>query len=133
MLPQIVIDTNVITSALRSRRGASHRLVTLAGTERFGLHLSVPLLLEYEQVAKRLLGQIPLTEREIDDILDYPPYNFMLHTSPLNDEENEHYHWHIEVMPKLTKIAGFEWGSGFYINPTPPEEAARFLRDAEKS
>ena len=33
-------------------------------------------------------------------------------------------------MPKLTKVAGFEWGSGFYINPTPPEEAARFLREA---
>jgi UDPglucose--hexose-1-phosphate uridylyltransferase len=70
--------------------------------------------------------------RNLDDILDYPPYNFMLHTSPFNDEENEHYHWHIEIMPKLTKIAGFEWGSGFYINPTAPEEAARFLRDAEK-
>jgi UDPglucose--hexose-1-phosphate uridylyltransferase len=70
--------------------------------------------------------------RNLDDILDSPPYNFMLHTSPFNDEVNEHYHWHIEVMPKLTKIAGFEWGSGFYINPTPPEEAARFLRDAEK-
>jgi UDPglucose--hexose-1-phosphate uridylyltransferase len=71
--------------------------------------------------------------RNLDDILDYPPYNFMLHSSPFNDEENDHYHWHIEVMPKLTKIAGFEWGSGFYINPTAPEEAARFLRDAAKS
>jgi UDPglucose--hexose-1-phosphate uridylyltransferase len=43
---------------------------------------------------------------------------------------NDHYHWHIEMMPKLTKVAGFEWGTGFYINPTPPEEAARFLREA---
>jgi UDPglucose--hexose-1-phosphate uridylyltransferase len=34
-------------------------------------------------------------------------------------------------MPKLTKTAGFEWGTGFYINPTPPEEAARFLREAK--
>jgi UDPglucose--hexose-1-phosphate uridylyltransferase len=34
-------------------------------------------------------------------------------------------------MPKLTKVAGFEWGSGFYINPTPPEEAAKFLREAD--
>ncbi|MBZ5628906.1 MAG: hypothetical protein LAO06_08575, partial [Acidobacteriia bacterium] len=41
-----------------------------------------------------------------------------------------HYHWHIEFMPKLTKTAGFEWGTGFYINPTPPEEAAKFLREA---
>ena len=33
-------------------------------------------------------------------------------------------------MPKLTNLAGFEWGTGFYINPTPPEEAAKFLREA---
>jgi UDPglucose--hexose-1-phosphate uridylyltransferase len=69
--------------------------------------------------------------KQLDKILDAPAYNFMLHTSPFNDEQNEYYHWHIEVMPKLTKIAGFEWGSGFYINPTPPEEAARFMREAK--
>lgn len=69
--------------------------------------------------------------RQIDAILDTPPYNFVVHTSPLDMEDNEYYHWHIEIMPKLTKIAGFEWGSGFYINPTPPEEAAKFLREAK--
>jgi UDPglucose--hexose-1-phosphate uridylyltransferase len=69
--------------------------------------------------------------RQMDKILDIPPYNFILHTSPFYDEDNEYYHWHIEIMPKLTKIAGFEWGSGFYINPTPPEEAAQFMRDAK--
>lgn len=68
--------------------------------------------------------------RQVDSILDVPPYNFMLHTSPFNEEDNEYYHWHIELMPKLTKVAGFEWGSGFYINPTPPEEAAKFMREA---
>jgi UDPglucose--hexose-1-phosphate uridylyltransferase len=36
----------------------------------------------------------------------------------------------LEIMPKLTKVAGFEWGTGFYINPTPPEESAKFLREA---
>ena len=41
-----------------------------------------------------------------------------------------HYHWHIELIPRLTKVAGFEWGTGFYINPTPPEESAQFLREA---
>ena len=59
-----------------------------------------------------------------------PSYNYVIHTSPIGEEINEHYHWHIEMMPKLTKVAGFEWGTGFYINPTPPEESARFLRDA---
>lgn len=65
-----------------------------------------------------------------DLVLDNPAYNLVLHTSPLQDPLNDHYHWHFEFMPKLTKTAGFERGTGFYINPTPPEEAARFLREA---
>ena len=66
------------------------------------------------------------------DIVTYGPGLHMLRsdTSPVQDPVNDHYHWHIEFMPKLTKTAGFEWGTGFYINPTPPEEAAKFLRDA---
>jgi len=66
----------------------------------------------------------------MDATLDKPAYNFMIHTSPIGEEINDHYHWHMEIIPKLTKVAGFEWGTGFYINPTPPEEAARFLREA---
>jgi UDPglucose--hexose-1-phosphate uridylyltransferase len=54
----------------------------------------------------------------------------VIHTGPLQEPGLDHYHWHVEFMPKLTKTAGFEWGTGFYINPTPPEEAARFLREA---
>ncbi len=69
--------------------------------------------------------------RRIDAVLDHPAYNYVLHSSPLGEETNDHYHWHIEMMPKLTKVAGFEWGTGFYINPSPPEESARFLREAE--
>jgi UDPglucose--hexose-1-phosphate uridylyltransferase len=60
------------------------------------------------------------------------PYNFVLHTEPLRSGGRiEHYHWHFEIVPKLTSIAGFEWGSGFYINPVPPEEAASYLRNAD--
>jgi len=68
--------------------------------------------------------------RKLDKTLERPPYNFVLHTSPVQELAMPHYHWHIEIMPKLTKVAGFEWGSGFYINPTPPEESAQFLREA---
>jgi len=71
------------------------------------------------------------TLRRLDRALGSPPYNFILHTSPLHEKTGEFYHWHIEVMPKLSQVAGFEWGTGFYINPVPPEEAAAFLRDAE--
>ncbi len=61
--------------------------------------------------------------------LNDPPYNFMLHTSPIHPpEELLGYHWHLEITPKLTRVAGFEWGTGFFINPMPPELAAEILR-----
>jgi len=66
----------------------------------------------------------------IDQVLDHPPYNLVIHTSPITETLNDFYHWHIEIMPKLSKVAGFEWGTGFYINPMPPEESARLLREA---
>jgi UDPglucose--hexose-1-phosphate uridylyltransferase len=65
----------------------------------------------------------------VEKVLTNPPYNLIIHTAPLRETDGRYYHWHIELMPKLTRVAGFEWGSGFYINPTPPEEAAKFLRD----
>ena len=61
-------------------------------------------------------------------VLRDPSYNFIIHTSPLEATPSEGYHWHVEIMPRLTRVAGFEWGSGFYINPTPPEAAAKYLR-----
>ena len=70
------------------------------------------------------------TIRKIDKVLERPAYNFIVHSSPLQDPPLAHYHWHVEIIPKLTKVAGFEWGTGFYINPTPPEESAKFLREA---
>jgi len=79
----------------------------------------------YENLAKALKNL--LIRMEV--VLEKPAYNFVLHTSPVPEANNDYYHWHIEVMPKLTKVAGFEWGTGFYINPTPPEEAAKFLRE----
>ncbi|MEA1981492.1 MAG: galactose-1-phosphate uridylyltransferase [candidate division Zixibacteria bacterium] len=63
--------------------------------------------------------------------LNDPPFNFILHTRPTSKESHEYYHWHFEIIPKLTKIAGFEWGSGIYINPTTPEESAEFLRNID--
>lgn len=63
--------------------------------------------------------------------LNDPPYNYILHTRPVSKEHQEYFHWHFEIIPKLTKVAGFEWGSGFYINPTTPEEAASYLREID--
>jgi UDPglucose--hexose-1-phosphate uridylyltransferase len=70
------------------------------------------------------------TLRKMDRVLEHPAYNFILHSAPVQEASLPYYHWHFEIIPKLTKVAGFEWGTGFYINPTPPEESAKFLREA---
>jgi UDPglucose--hexose-1-phosphate uridylyltransferase len=69
--------------------------------------------------------------RKVDVALEKPAFNLFLHTMPLREPENDFYHWHFELKPVLTQQAGFEWSSGCYINPTPPEEAASFLRQTE--
>ncbi len=69
------------------------------------------------------------TMKRLSKALPNVPYNFMLHTAPIRDSKLEHYHWHIELMPKLSTAAGFEWGTGFHINTVPPEEAAKILRE----
>jgi len=61
-----------------------------------------------------------------------PAYNWMLHTAPYRLSPGR-YHWHIEIIPKTTRVAGFEWGTGCYINPMPPEVAAAYLRHVEAS
>jgi UDPglucose--hexose-1-phosphate uridylyltransferase len=69
--------------------------------------------------------------RKIDLALEKPAWNLFLHTMPLREPRNDWYHWHLELKPVLTLQAGFEWASGCAINPTPPEEAASFLRQTE--
>jgi UDPglucose--hexose-1-phosphate uridylyltransferase len=81
---------------------------------------------EYESLARALKGVL----QRMDRALESPPYNLILHTSPFSEDASAVYHWHVEIMPKLSRVAGFEWGTGFYINPTSPEEAAVVLRNA---
>ena len=70
------------------------------------------------------------TLTKLKNIFPNLSYNYIIHSSPINgDGGGEYYHWHIEFMPKLTRVAGFEWGSGFYIVTTPPELAAKYLRE----
>jgi UDPglucose--hexose-1-phosphate uridylyltransferase len=60
---------------------------------------------------------------------EHPAFNFFVHCNPLQEPENPAYHWHLEILPKLQSAAGFEWGSGMYMNSLAPEDAARRLRD----
>jgi UDPglucose--hexose-1-phosphate uridylyltransferase len=68
------------------------------------------------------------TLARLNRVLDHPPFNYLIHSHPLDGAETRHYHWHIEILPKLVQVAGFEWGSGMFINPVAPEDAARLLR-----
>jgi UDPglucose--hexose-1-phosphate uridylyltransferase len=65
--------------------------------------------------------------------LSDPHYNVVFHSAPLRDSCEDYYHWHIEVLPRLTVQAGFELGTGIYINTVYPEEAAEYLRKYIKS
>jgi len=78
-----------------------------------------------------LANALKVASSKLNVALDDPPYNFILHTTPFGEGDPEYYHWHLEIMPSLMQVAGFEWGSGFYINPTPPEDAAKFLREID--
>lgn len=95
------------------------------------INLDASMRLDLGRILKRILMKL---KKGLND----PPYNYILHTAPFRRQKLgywksvEHdYHWHIEVMPRLTRVAGFEWGTGFYICPLPPEDAAKFLRGVE--
>ena len=61
--------------------------------------------------------------------LNNPDYNFSLRSIPAREGQREFFHWYLTVIPRIVRTAGFEIGSGMYINTTLPEESARFLRD----
>jgi putative PIN family toxin of toxin-antitoxin system len=67
---QLVLDTNILIAALRSRRGASAKLLSLLGSGLFEMHLSVPLVLEYEEVLTRQRAELGLTQDEVSDLVD---------------------------------------------------------------
>ncbi|WP_029246791.1 galactose-1-phosphate uridylyltransferase [Schlesneria paludicola] len=83
-----------------------------------------------------------LTPIEVDDLgtvvktilcklelaCDNPPYNLAIHTAPVRAEDHPSFSWHLEILPRISGIAGFEWGAGIHINSMPPEQAAATLR-----
>lgn len=87
----------------------------------------------FEHASKQEFVDLSRSLREtlirLNRTLNDPPFNYIIHSNPVEEAENGHYHWHVEIMPKLTQVAGFEWGSGFYINPVTPEDAAVALRE----
>ena len=90
-----------------------------------------------EEEKKDLAEVMKASFQKLNAALKDPPYNFILHTAPFHRPKTgywrtieEDFHWHMEIMPRLTQVAGFEWGAGVFINPTSPEQAAAFLKEA---
>lgn len=75
-----------------------------------------------------LAAQLKSVMARIDWALERPACNFVLHTAPLSGEGDTAFHWHLEILPRVTRFSGLEWGSGVHRNPVSPEEAARALR-----
>lgn len=75
-----------------------------------------------------LAAAIKAVMARIDWALERPACNFVLHTGPLNGEGDTAFHWHLEIIPRVTRFSGLEWASGVHRNPVSPEEAARVLR-----
>jgi UDPglucose--hexose-1-phosphate uridylyltransferase len=78
-----------------------------------------------------LAGLLQRTLTKLESVLADPTYNLIVHTAPFDTNPAEHYHWHIEILPRQATAAGFEWGSGFHINTVSPEATARLLQSAE--
>jgi len=80
-----------------------------------------------------LAGILKETLSRLKACLSDPSYNYYLHVAPVNTPGEEVFHWHIEVVPKLTRTTGFEWGTGFYVVRTSPEKASAYLRSVKRA
>lgn len=84
-----------------------------------------------EKALKDAVEALQLSLEKLEAALGDPDYNFFIHTAPIkNRNRYEHYHWHIEVIPRTTISAGFELGTAIEINPLDPNRAAAILRNA---
>jgi len=86
---------------------------------------------DFEKISQseveNLAGMLKKCIGSLNKILPHLPYNYIIHTSPHTLSDLDYFHWHLEIMPRLTRISGFEWGTGFYINYVAPEEATKYL------
>ena len=71
--------------------------------------------------------------KRLEEVSHCTAYNYFIHTAPFDTKTVRHYHWHVEILPRLTTVAGFEWATGCYVNPIPPEEAAKRLSPTASS
>jgi len=115
-----IVDTNEYFTAFHpfASRFPCDTSILPRQHESFFSDIQMSEVTELAVILKRLLLRFKTA-------LNSPPYNFVIHTAPYTEEDMAHYHWHIELIPRLSTQAGFEWGTGFYINSIAPEEAAK--------
>ncbi|HEY2761863.1 MAG TPA: HIT domain-containing protein, partial [Pirellulales bacterium] len=88
----------------------------------------------FDAIAPETLSELASLLRmvlvKLERIVKLSAYNYIVHTAPFDTTGSDHYHWHIEILPRTTSLAGFELGTGCYINTVLPERAATVLREA---
>jgi UDPglucose--hexose-1-phosphate uridylyltransferase len=84
-------------------------------------HIASPKIAELAGILRRCIEKIERAGGRSS-------YNYLIHSAPFDTRPQSHYHWHIEIFPRMTTLAGFEWATGQFINPLPPEDAAELLR-----
>jgi UDPglucose--hexose-1-phosphate uridylyltransferase len=77
---------------------------------------------------RELAGLVQRIVSQLERVAERPSYNMILHTAPFDTAPHDYYDWHIEILPRLARVAGFEWGTGCFINSLAPEDAAERLR-----
>jgi UDPglucose--hexose-1-phosphate uridylyltransferase len=120
---RIVMDTEafVVLQPFASRSPFETWIVPKDHQASFGL-ISMENSKKFAKVLRAVLFKL-------HSKLNNPDYNYVIHTAPIKDEQEDYYHWHLQIIPRLSTPAGFEMGAGIYINASLPEETARFLRE----
>jgi UDPglucose--hexose-1-phosphate uridylyltransferase len=90
---------------------------------------------DFQAITEEMMGDLSVILQSLfarfRTLLSDPPYSFVVHTSPIQGPfHRDEFHWHVEARLRIGLREGFEWGTGFFVNPTPPENAAALLRDS---
>lgn len=87
----------------------------------------------FEEIEPKEVGELAAVFKEVfsrlDSALHIPPYNYALHSAPFDNTYDKYYHWHMEIIPRISVQSGLEIGSDLYVHSTMPEDAAAFLRN----
>ena len=120
---RIVMDTErfVVVQPFASRTPFETVILPKEHQASFGL-ISIEDSKKFAQILRETLFRLYSK-------LNNPDFNYVIRTAPIRDEQEDYYHWHLQIVPRLTTTAGFEMGSGMYINVSVPEETARFLAE----